>query len=93
MSEDRKLCVKCGKEAKLLPAGAYQRDESTWVVFDNEERRGYKCSDSRCAWIFGAPVGTYSGDPEFELKSIDGEKEFPRGFRFLLKGHLRTQIF
>jgi hypothetical protein len=49
---------------------------------DDQERRGYKCSDSSCAWIFDAPVGPYSGDPEFELKSIDGWMEFPHGFRF-----------
>jgi hypothetical protein len=65
------MCPKCGKEAKLLPAGTYKPNESTWVVFDNDERRGWQCSDTSCAWVFGAPVGTGNVDPMFGFKSLD----------------------
>ena len=60
MNEEKKLCPNCGKEATLLPAGPYLRDKSTWVVFDDEESRGYRCVDPGCNWIFGAPVGTHN---------------------------------
>jgi hypothetical protein len=64
-------CRVCGKEAKLLPAGTYRGDASTWLLFDNQERRGWRCSDPDSDCIFGAPVGTYNGDPAFALKRID----------------------
>jgi hypothetical protein len=44
-----KTLPKCRKKMKLLSAGAYQADESTWVEFDNEECLGYKCPDPNCA--------------------------------------------
>jgi rubredoxin len=69
MSEDNKLCPKCDKEANPLDAGDYRRNETEWVRFDNEEHRGYICSN--CDWIFGAPVGAYNADPKFGLKSLD----------------------
>ena len=62
---------KCGKQAKLLPAGTYKQDDSTWVAFDNAERRGYKSSNPTCAQLFGTPVAKLHADPKFGLKSFD----------------------
>jgi hypothetical protein len=53
------LCPKCGKKAKLLAAVKYRRDESTWVVFDDAECRGFQCSHPDGAHIFGTPAATY----------------------------------
>jgi hypothetical protein len=69
-SSTTKPCPICGKEARLLPAGAYKQG-STWVEFDNEECLGYQCANPSCARITGAPVGTHYADPRFGLKSLD----------------------
>jgi hypothetical protein len=65
------LCRKYGKEAKLLPAGTYKQDDSTWVACDNAERRGYECSNPTCAQVFGTSVAKLHADPKFGLKSTD----------------------
>lgn len=69
-SDPTKPCPICRKEARLLSAGAYER-ESAWVEFDNDECLGYQCSNPICARITGAPVGTYGTNPYLGLKSLD----------------------
>ena len=51
------FCPTCKRKGTPLDAGAYRRNATEWVRFDNEEHRGYICSN--CDWIFGAPVVTY----------------------------------
>jgi hypothetical protein len=71
MSDATKPCPLCGKKANLLPAGTYRQNEFTWALFDNDECRGWRCSNPRCSGITGAPVGIYNSDPGFGLKSLD----------------------
>jgi hypothetical protein len=58
------MCPKCGQEAKPLPGGRYESDETVYV-FDNEKNRVYSCCDQ----AFGAPVG--SANANSKLKSFD----------------------
>ncbi len=74
--ENKKFCPKCGEPGTQLPAGDYG-DASTWVKFDNEECRGYKCSNPSCAWLFGNPVGNGYADPKRGLRSLDEVLESP----------------